>query len=172
MISYILTLDKQLLYGIGFQLIATIVLCAILSFILYKPILNFLNKRKERIETQVNEANKKMFDVETLKTNYEEKLKEINEKSNSILDEVRSRAKRDEAEIIANAKREAEAIKQRANLDIKREKEKAKDEIRTQIIEVSSIIASKLVSKTIDESEQNKLVNDVIKDLGEIKWQN
>ena len=55
-------------------------------------------------------------------------------------------------------------------VDIQREQEKAKDEIKKQIIEVSSLMAGKFVAASIDQNEQNKLVDEVISDLEEVKW--
>lgn len=69
-------------------------------------------------------------------------------------------------------KKEAESIKNRAMLDIQREQEKIKEDVRLQIIEVSSLVASKFIKENINEAEQNKLVDQVIADLGEVKWQN
>ena len=55
-------------------------------------------------------------------------------------------------------------------VDIQREQEKAKDEIKKQIIEVSSIMASRFVAEAIDREKQEKMVDEVISDLGEVKW--
>lgn len=169
--SYILTLDAQLLYEVVIQLISTGILCLILSKLLYKPVTNFLQKRRERIENNINEANSKLADAENLKAEYEIKLREIEKEKATILEEARSRAKQNEAQIIEEARKEAEAIKNRAMLDIQREQDKAKEEVRLQIIEVSSLIAGKFISEKINEAEQNKLVDQVIADLEEVKWQ-
>ncbi len=170
--SFILTLDMQLLYGVIIQLISTGILCALLSYLLYIPVTQFLQKRRERIENNINEANKKLADADSLKAEYELKISEIEKEKATILEEARARAKQNEAQIIEEAKKEAEAIKNRAMLDIQREQDKAKEEVRLQIIEVSSLVASKFISQNINEAEQNKLVDQVIADLGEVKWQN
>ena len=169
--GYILTLDSTLLQGIIFQIIATLILVAILGKLLYKPTLEFLEKRRKGIEENINEASEKLSQADALKFEYEQKLKEIEKEKDIILSEARNRAKSLEAQIIEDAKKEAETIKNRAMLDIEREQEKAKEEVRLQIIEVSSLVASKFISKNIDESEQNALVDKVIADLGEVKWQ-
>ena len=88
----------------------------------------------------------------------------------NILSDARTKAVKREQEIIAEAKEEADALKNRAMVDIQREQEKAKDEIKKQIIEVSSIMASKFVAVSINQSQQDKLVDEVISDLGEVKW--
>lgn len=170
--SYILTLDSQLIYGIIIQLISTGILCTILSKLLYKPVTKFLQKRKENIENNINEANTKLSQAEALKFEYEIKLKDIEKEKSAILEDARNRAKQNEAQIIEDAKKEAEAIKNRAMIDIQREKDKVKEEIRLQIIEVSSLVASKFISKSINEQEQDKLIDQVIADLGEVKWKN
>lgn len=168
--SFILNLNIQLLYGVILQLTATGILCFILSKILYKPVTNFLEKRKNRIANNINEANKKLSQADELKFEYEIKLKEIEKEKASILENARTSAKENEAKIIADAKKEADAIKNRGLLDIKREEEKAKEDIKIQIIEISSLLASKFISKNIDENEQNQLIDKVIADLEEVKW--
>ena len=67
--SFILTLDVQLLYSVIIQLITTGILCTILSKLLYKPVTQFLEKRRERIENNINEANKNLLMLIVLKQN-------------------------------------------------------------------------------------------------------
>lgn len=170
--NYILTLDSSLLLGVAFQLISTFILFGIIAKFFYKPVINFLEKRKQKIENDIKEAGEKLSQADSLKFEYEVKLKEIEKEKTSILDEARSRAKQNEAKIIEEAKKEAEAIKNRAMLDIEREQEKAKEDVRVQIIEVASLLANKFISKSIDEKEQKELIDSVIADLGEVKWEN
>lgn len=170
MVSYILTLDKQMLIQLGFQLLNTVILCLGLGFILYKPVLNFLALRKEKIATQLSKAEAELVQANKFKAEYEQKLKSIEAERSQILDEARNRAKENEKQIISEAKKEAEALKNRAMIDIQREQEKAKDDIKNQIIDISSTMAKAFISKTIDESEQNKLIEEVISDLGDVKW--
>lgn len=168
--GYVITLDQQFLIQIGIQLLNTIIMCAGLSYLLYKPVTKYLNARKERIAGQIDSAEKRLSDAEKLKEQYESKLKEIDKERNEILEESRIRAAQREQQIISEAKKEADSIRQRAMLDIEREQEKAKDDIKHQIIEISSLMASHFIEASIDEKQQNKLVDEVISDLGDVKW--
>jgi len=159
-----------MLIQLGIQLFNTLILCLGLGFILYKPVINFLSARKEKIASQLSNAEIKLADANKLKAEYEQKLKSIEAERNQILDNARSRAKENEKQIITEAKKEAETLKNRAMLDIQREQEKAKDDIKNQIIDISSAMAEIFISKSIDKNEQNKLIEEVISDLGEIKW--
>ncbi len=170
--SFILTLDSQLLYGVIIQLISTSILVAILNNFLYTPVSEFLQKRKDRVEGSIKEANEKLTAADTLKHEYEIKLAEIEKERTSILEDARAQAKRNEAQIIEQAKTEANNIKSRATSEIEREQEKAKEDIKLQIIEVSSLVASKFIQEKINEQEQSKLIDQVIADLGDAKWQN
>lgn len=170
--SFILTLDVQLLYGVIIELISTGILFLVLSKILYKPVTQFLQNRRERIANDITQASNKLATAETLRADYEVKLEGIEKEKATILEEARDNAKAMANKIIEDAKADAEQIKNRANLEVEREKEKAKDDIKVQIIEVSSLIASKFISEKIKDNEQDKLVDQVISDLGEVKWNN
>lgn len=170
--SYILTLDASLLSSVIIQLISTCILCLLLFKILYKPVTNFLDNRKSKIENNLKDASQKLTQAEQLKFEYEVKLREIESEKHSILEDARNRAKANEASIIEAAKAEAQSIKNRALTDIKREQEKAKEDIRLQIIETASLLANKFISKSITEDEQKTLIDSVISDLEEVKWTN
>lgn len=159
-----------MLKDVAFQLLNTVILCAVLSYLLYKPVTNFLAARREKISGQISSAEAQLEEANKMKDLYEGKLKAIDKEKEAILTEARNRAVLREQEIIAEAKKEAETLKNRAMVDIQREQEKAKDEIKKQIIEVSSIMAGRFVAASIDQSQQDKLVDEVISDLGEVKW--
>lgn len=169
---FVIILDQQFLIQLGFQLLNTAVLCFILAKLLYKPVKKFLADRKEKIANQIDSAQAKLEEAEKLKAEYELKISGIEKERDEILEQARSKGKKREEQIIAEAKEEAETLKSRAMLDIQREQEKAKDEIKKQIIEVSSLVASRFIAASMDDAAQDKLVDEVIADLGEVKWQN
>ena len=170
--GYVIMLDQQTLIQIAIQLVNTCILCFALSKLLYKPVTKFLNARKERVANQIDTAQNRLNEAEALKAEYEEKLKNIEVEKNTILEKARVQAKANGQQIVAEAKAEAENIHTRAMTDIKREEEKAKDEIKKQIIEVSSLVSGKFIAAKMTEEEQNKLVDDTISDLDGVKWQN
>ncbi len=170
--GYVIILDQHTLVLVAIQLINTCVLCFALSKLLYKPVLNFVNARKERIAEQIDSAEARLSEANALKAEYENKLKNIDAERIQILDEARSQANKNSQLIIAEAKTEADNIHNRAMTDIKREEEKAKDEIKKQIIEVSTMVSGKFIAANMTEEEQNKLVDDTISDLEGVEWLN
>ena len=101
---------------------------------------------------------------------YQPVLKFLNARKEKILQEARTTALKNSQIIISDAKTEATAIKDRANLEIERAEEKAKDDIKKQIVQVSTLMSEKFVAAKMTEDEQNKLVDETISDLEEIEW--
>ena len=74
--------------------------------------------------------------------------------------------------IIDEAKEEAARIIERANKEAELEKQKAADDVKQQIVAVSAMIASKLIAKSIDESESNAIIEQTLNEMGENTWRN
>ncbi|MBQ9519548.1 MAG: F0F1 ATP synthase subunit B [Firmicutes bacterium] len=170
--GYVITLDSQFVFSIIIQLVNTCIMCFILAKLLYNPVLDFLNARKERIASQIEEANKMFNEAKTLKMQYELKLEDIETERNGILEAARTSAAKNSQQIISAAREEADTIKNRARLDIERDMEKAKADVKQQIIDVSTAVSAKFISAKITEAEQEMLVEQTIKDLEGVKWQN
>ena len=65
---------------------------------------------------------------------------------------------------------EAEVIKTKAFKDIELEKERVQAEMKAEMIEVASLMASKFVAASMDENKQNELVDEMIKEMGDVQW--
>ncbi len=170
--DYMIDFSGQFLNDLGFQIISDIVIIFILAKLLYNPVREFLGSRKERIASNIKNAETSLTEANSLKAEYESKLANIEKERTEILDEARKVAKEQEAQIIAAAREEAEVLKNRAETAIKREEERARDDMRKNIIDLSTVLASSVIAKNIDEDTQNKLLDEVIEGLGEVKWQN
>ena len=116
-----LNLDIQ---QILLHLLNFVILFAILYFLLYKPVRNFMDKRKAAYQQMDDEANAKRADAEALKADYEKQLAgvtaEIAEMKTAATLEAEKKAKGIEAQakeeaagIISDAKRQAESEKSR-----------------------------------------------------------
>jgi F-type H+-transporting ATPase subunit b len=169
-LSTILDFDMQFLFNTIFIWINVAAIVFILGWLLYRPVLNFLQKRADRIQNDINTAEANRRDSQETKTMYEEKLAGIDIERTDILDNARKAASLRENEIINTANIEAAAILERARIEIEREREKARDEIKTQIIEISSLMAGRFVSNSIDAATKERLLNQAIVDLGDAKW--
>ncbi|MBO5459209.1 MAG: F0F1 ATP synthase subunit B [Lachnospira sp.] len=163
-------LDYQLLLDAAITAVNVFILFILLSYILYNPVRNMLKKRQDKItsDRETAESNKK--EALALKKEYEEKLRLADKEAESILSEARKTAMHNEQKIVEEAKQEAARIIERANTEAELEKQRVADEVKQQIIAVAAVMASKLVAKAIDDSENNALIEETLNEMGENTW--
>jgi len=163
-------LDRQTLISIGIQLFNACVLAAALGFILYKPVREFMQKRADRISGQLENAEKKMEEALELKAQYEKKLGEIDLERAHVLESARVAALERSKHIIDEAQHEAAALRQRTRESLEHERQRMEEEIRLQIIEVASLMASKFMARSMDAETQNRLFDEAMQELEEASW--
>ena len=163
-------LDWQLLADSCLTIIAIFVLFLALSYFLFNPARKLLNSRKEKIQGELETAKKDMEDAQRLKAEYESRLQDINKEAESILSDARKRALNNENQIIAQAKAEAAAILDRARTEAELEKQKMSDDVKKEMISIASLMASKVVSASIDTTVQNQLIDETLKEMGDKTW--
>lgn len=164
--------DVQLLHDAAIMGISIFILFFGLSYLLFNPVKDVLKKRRERVLSELEDASTKSKDANELKALYESKLKDINLERDRILEDARKKAKLKEADIIAKAEQEAKIITQRADKEIELEKRKALDELKREIVDIASVMASKALSSSMDMNMQKALIDEALKGIGESTWQN
>lgn len=165
-------LDWQLLADSCLSIIAVFVLFLALSYFLFEPARKMLNARKAKIHDELEDAKQNMETAQSLKAEYEEKLKEIDKEAESILSDARKRALANENQIVAEAKEEASRIIERAKVEAQLEKQKMSDEVKKEMVVLASLVAGKVVAASIDTTVQEQLVNETLKEIGDSTWQN
>ncbi len=168
---YVIMFTEQTIVQVILHMITVLVLFFVLGKLLFNPVRNILDKRKQEIADEFKRIDEDTEAVAALKTEYEDKLKNINAEADQILAHARKRAIEREDEIVAEAKVEADRLVKRAHLEIEREKEQMQDEIRREIIEVATVMASKFVAATINDELKNQLVEETLSSMGESTWQ-
>jgi len=163
----ILGLDMETVISICFHLVNFVIFAVIMAKLLYKPVLNYMKKRAEGIAAQLKHADEEEKAAAALKADYESKLKAFEGDRERLMEDARKKALERQDQIMAEARREADNLKNRAYQDIEREQEKAKDEVRRQIIEVSSMMTERFVKTRMDSQTQNQLFDEVMADLGD-----
>ncbi|MCR5474816.1 MAG: F0F1 ATP synthase subunit B [Lachnospiraceae bacterium] len=164
-------LDFQLLHDAVITAVAVFVLFLFMSYMLFKPTRDLLRKRQERIQADLDSARQDKDQAQSLKNEYETKMAGAQKDADEILSEARKKAVKNEETIIASAKDEAAGIIRQAHNEAELEKQKAADEIKTQIIDVASLMAGKVIAAGIDTNIQDSLVEETLKEVGESTWQ-
>ena len=141
------------------------------SYLLFNPARKMLQKRQDRIRTDIDTAARDREDANKLMEDYDRKLKDINKEAEEILSAARQKALKNEARIIEEAKEEAARIIARASAQVELERKKAADDMKKEIISIASLMAGKVVKASIDMEAQDSLIEDTLKEIGDQTWQ-
>jgi len=163
-------IDSQTLIQIVANIVNVAVLAAVLAFLLYRPVRNVLNKRSAKIQGQLLQAEEELEKATDLRHKYEQKMEEIEREREDILGEARKVAADSSRRMLADAKKEADTIRERAAANVEIEWERAENDMRTAIIDVSSVIAEKFVTLAINKETHDKLFEESISNLEGMKW--
>jgi len=161
----ILGLELETFVGMIPNLINFLLLVVVMTWLLYKPVRRILQARADRIEGEMKDAAMSKVAADELKAQYEQKVREIEVERTAILDEARKLANENRDRIVENAKNEAADVKSRAERDIATEKEQIKGAVHQAIIDISTDMAEKLISATIDKNAHDKLFSEAMAEL-------
>ena len=164
------TLDAQFLFDTIVMALSMLVMFTLLSYFLFNPVRDMLEKRKQRVFEDHETARREKEDAVAFKEEYDQKLKQVDKEAEEILSEARKKAKQNEVKIIAEAKEEAARIIARANAEIELEKKRALDDMKQEMITIASMMAEKVVAASIDTNVQESLIDETLKEMGEGTW--
>ena len=163
-------LDWQLLSDSCLMIVAIFVLFLVMSYFLFNPARRVLNDRKEKIKNELDEAKQNMEDAQQLRTQYQEKIKNIDKEAEAILSEARKKALENQNEIIEKAKQEAARIMEKAQMEAKLEKQKIADEVKKDMINVATLMAQKALATSLDVKIQESLIDETLREIGDETW--
>ena len=164
-------LDAQLIQDTLLTALAIFILFFVLSYLLFNPVRDYLNKRKKKISDELREAEESLKNAEDMKAEYTEKIVNVEKESLEILDEAREKAKISRNEILNEAREEAAGLRKKAMLEIEQEKVRARDEMKNEMVMVASTLAEKAVKGAMTPEISDELVDDTLRQIGEEKWQ-
>ena len=142
------------------QIVNFIILLLILRVIAFKPLLNVLEQRKQRIAKGLEDARRA-----------EEQLANVEKDYQARLDQARAEGQKAVAEMTQAAEKQAAAIAVKANEDAARTRAQAQDEaehernriladLRAQVVALSMAATNKLIGAALDEQRQRALVDE------------
>jgi F-type H+-transporting ATPase subunit b len=162
----------QLDYGqIVAQIIGFLIVLWIMKKFAWKPLLRVLDERKERIQSELAEAEKRRLDVEKLERQYEEKLRDIDAEARARVQEAVKSGQKIASEIKEEARGEIKDMLGRARDEIERDRAQALVELRDDVVNMAVKAAGKVLQENLDERKHRKVIADFVKDLDKINGQ-
>lgn len=138
------------------QVINFLVLVLLLRRFLYKPVLQAIENREQKIKDQLQEADEHMEEAKEEKSRFEKKNRELEKDRDNILEEAREEAEKHRKALLEEARKEAKALQEQLEEELKEERKELQHElqqrIKQQVFDISQKALKDLASESLEEN--------------------
>lgn len=148
-----------------FQIINFSILLFILYKLLYNPLISFMDKRSEKIESSLKEAADRQQEATELQAKANADLALAKKEAYELLQTMRSQGESAKEDILKAGKEQAESLIVKARDEIELETKKAKENLRAEVASISVTIAEKLLKREVKANDQDRFIEECLKEL-------
>jgi F-type H+-transporting ATPase subunit b len=142
-----------------------LVLVALLAKFAWRPLLQALDNRQQAIRKSLDDADRAKQELERLHQESAKIVAQARVEAESIISRSRADAERLREEMKQAARTEAGTIVRNAERQIQLETEHARQQIRREAVDLSVMIASKLIRRNISKEDNERLIDEALKQL-------
>lgn len=155
--------------GIGlifYMTVTFLLLLFILGKFAWKPILNMLKEREDKISSSLEMAKQTQEEMKKLKADNELLLKEAKDERDNIIKEANKIKETIINEAKSKAQSEADKIVESARENINNERMAAMIDLKNQIAELSIMVAEKVLTHELsDKAKQKEVLENELKNI-------
>ena len=151
------------------QTINFIVLIALLSYFLYRPIVNMLDERSRRIQESLEAAERAQADVARADREREELLATTRREIGEMMAQAQSAAERIHSEARSTAQQEAQRLVETARQEANAERAQAMAELRREVASLAVSAAERVISRSLDDQTHRQLVEEFLDVDGQLQ---
>ena len=134
---------------------------------LFKPISEMLQRRREKVDEELNAAVKANDEAQQIRKEYLLNMLDARTRANEIVAQAQKTASIETEDMIREAEHQVSAIKSKAEAEISLEKQRALNAIKDEIGGMAMEIAEKVIEREINEDDHSKLIESFIAGVGE-----
>jgi len=150
------------------QMFHFLLMLVLLRLVVYRPLMNIIEKRQEYVASEIAQAENQRAQAAELRAQMEADLQKARDEAKAIIDRATKASEEQAQEIMEQARADAQRLKEEALADIQREREKAVAQLRNEVASLAVLVASKVVKKGLTIDEQHNLVQEAIKEVGQL----
>ncbi len=165
-----MTILMELLSNLGIngklllaQIVNFFVLLWVLKRFAYKPVLEALEERRDKIEKGLADAEKSQKKLIEIEEKEKKILAKARSEAQKIVEQAEQQAKKNQEEILKDANRRVEKSVEDANKKIEEEKNKMLSEVKSEVAKLVALATEKVVGEKINEEKDREIIDSVIK---------
>jgi F-type H+-transporting ATPase subunit b len=143
-------------------IITFLVLVTLLAKFAWRPLLAALDSRQETIRKSLDDAQQARQELERLNKESAEIIRAARVEAESIISRSRVDGERLREELKQKARTEADHIFRNAERQIQLETGRALQQIRKEAVDLSVMIASKIIQRNISKEDNERLIADAL----------
>jgi F-type H+-transporting ATPase subunit b len=142
-----------------------LVLLGLLAKFAWNPLLAALESRQDAIRKSLDDAQQARQELERLHQESARILGKARAEADQIIVRSREDAERLREEMKQKARAEADAVVKNAERQIQLETARALQQIRTEAVDLSVMIASKLIQRNLTKEDNDRLIEEALKQV-------
>ena len=146
-------------------IITFLVLLVVFNKLAWQPLKGVLKTREELIRKSLDDAQQAKQELQRLNVESQKILTEARQQADKILSETRSDANRLRDELKQKAQTEAAGVLKNAQRQIEMETARALQQIRTEAVDLSVALASKLLERNLTREDNERLIEETFKQI-------
>lgn len=148
---------------------AFVLLVFLLKKMAWKPLLEMLEDRRNKIKAGFEQIDQTKAEVEQLKRDYENSRALIEEEARLKLQQAIDEGKKVSKELQETARQESRMILEKAKEDVQLEVAKAKVTLRNEIADLTLAATERMLNEKLNDTKDKELVLDFIENLEKLK---
>jgi len=128
----------------------------------WKPLLGMMDERRQKIVDEFNNIDKEKAATEQLKSEYEDKLKNIEAERRQKIAEAANEANKMASDIKMSAQEEARNIVNRSKEQLERDVASAKVQLKEDMVNITLKAAEKILHEKLDDNKERQLISGFI----------
>jgi F-type H+-transporting ATPase subunit b len=146
-------------------IVTFLVLLALLAKFAWRPLLEALDRRQEAIRSSLDDAARARTELERLNQESAQIINRARAEADQIIVSSRADAERLREDMKQKARAEADAIVKSAERQIQLETARALQQIRTEAVDLSVMIASKLIQRNLTKEDNDRLIEEALRQV-------
>ena len=147
------------------QIVNFVILFLLLKKFLYKPLINLMNNRRQKIVEGLEKAKRGEEEFQKIQELRERELAKIQKEAEIIIQKAKEIGDKKQQEILKEAEEKTKKIIEIGKGMIEIEKEKMLKEVRQDIADLVVTATGKILEEKMDKGREKEMINEVIKKL-------
>ena len=142
-----------------------LIMFLILKKFLFKPVQKMLAERQAAIDGQYADAAEDKERAAADRAEWEQKMTDAKRQAEDVVKTATAAAERRGEQIVAEAQEKADRIVRQAEAQAVLERQKAQDAVKQEIVDVSALLAEKMLQREIKTADHRTLIDSFIEGI-------